>query len=153
MMTDEFEQTLQDVLEDATLRKLDRHDCLRLMQEFETEKQDESTPTQRVAGSLYRYLQEKESLLALQPDLQHPCTIAMTYDVMQWMYNEFGGALAYWQLMLDAAREWFPNGEPAGPCQLFCTRLEMTRDNYWEDIPEFHELNERYLAWRDSLSA
>ena len=148
---DELEETIEETLEDKTDLYLNTADVLHLIKLTGKMMKDESTAAEKVAGSVHRYLKQHERLLAMPPNYWHPSAIAMSYDVMKSMMHEVGGPIAYWQLMLEAAKEWFPNGEPADLYKLFCTRFETIDQELWKEAGDFNIVKMIYDGWRDSL--
>jgi uncharacterized protein (DUF1810 family) len=81
----------------------------------------------------------------------HPSVLAMMSNqtgIKPWLFDQLGGPAGYWEVMLAAAKEWFPHGGESIEYRMFCTRLNSEAALFWDGIgPEFRE---RYLEiYRD----
>ncbi len=109
---------------------------------------NEETSSEKVAGWIYRYIDQHSSFFDLKRENWHLSVLAMCSDVKLWIMQEMGDPYAYWYLMLDAAKEWFPEGDDSRFKRVFCHRLEIEYLSCASDVPGFVAVMKVYDEWR-----
>lgn len=78
----------------------------------------------------------------------HPSVLAMHTEIQPWLMSELGGTHEYWNLLLESAKEWFPDKNKTKLGRLFCNRFEIHGCTFWNGLEEYQTLTDEYHKWR-----
>tara|TARA_R110002049_G_scaffold132773_2_gene291969 strand:+ start:167 stop:502 length:336 start_codon:yes stop_codon:yes gene_type:complete len=105
-------------------------------------------PRDKINNLINQYLSNHPELECLDEEYMHPSVLALHEDIKPWMIDELGSAYELWKLLLDAAKEWFPDKNKSKLGRLFCNRFEIEGCTFWNGIDEYKPLTREYHEWR-----
>lgn len=94
------------------------------------------------------YIRDHPDFEPLEDKYMHPSVLALHGDIMPWLVKHFSDPVEFWTVLLDAAKEWFPDKNKTKLGHLFCLRFECTDLTCWNGWKPIQPVVQSYAEWR-----
>ena len=106
------------------------------------------TASQKISEMVAIFLEEYPTyILPKDKTFHHPSALALYRDIDDWLMEQCGGVVAFWKLLLTAAKEWFPDKRSTKLGKCFCFRFECLDCTFWHGGGEMAEICKEYGEW------
>lgn len=106
------------------------------------------TASQKVEAMVRVFLEKYPSyILPVDKTLHHPSVLALHGKLHEWLIKQCGHFVEFWQLILTAAKEWFPDKRDSKLGKHFCFTFECLDCTFWHGGGEMTEICKEYGEW------
>lgn len=108
-------------------------------------------PTEKITRLVDMWLKENPDFKVDDEAPWHPCYIALLPEMKPWLFaqcNDDAEYVGLWELLLAAAKEWFPDKAESKAGRSFCYHMEATNSIAWHGWESMQPVFNDYLEWR-----